>query len=87
MPGSLTQEQLEARRSSSRPGRERYDRLGVGRLLDDLDRTLVELPQDRVLLEPVSSYVSAISARSDARTRPTCSAASSSWRISSIRRM
>ena len=44
------------------------DDLGVGvGLLDDLDRPLVELAEERVLLGSVSSYASATSARSDAR--------------------
>ena len=47
----LAQEELErvGRRLDGR--REGGDGLGVGRLLDDLDRALVELPQERVLLE------------------------------------
>ena len=51
MPAGFAQEELErvGRRLDGRG--ERDDRLGVGRLLDDLDRALVELAQDGILLE------------------------------------
>ena len=51
VPARLAQEELQriGRRLDGR--RQRDDGLGVGRLLDDLDRALVELPQNGVLLE------------------------------------
>ena len=51
MAARLTQEELQriGRRLDWR--RQRDDGFGVGRLLDDLDRALVELPQNGVLLE------------------------------------
>jgi hypothetical protein len=51
VPAGLAQEQLQrvGRRLDRR--RERDDGLGVGGLLDDLDRSTVELSEKRVLLE------------------------------------
>ncbi len=51
MPPGLSQEELERVRRRLDGSGECDDRLGVGRLLDDLDRPLVELPHQRVLLE------------------------------------
>jgi hypothetical protein len=51
VPAGLAQEELQRiRRRLHRRG-ERDNRLGMQRLLDDLDAALVELPQERVLLE------------------------------------
>ncbi len=51
VPAGLAEEQLQRVRGRLDGSRERDDGLGVGWLLDDLDRALVELAQNGVLLE------------------------------------
>ena len=51
VPARLAEEQLQRVGGRLDGSRQRDDCLGVGRLLDDLDRTLVELAQNGVLLE------------------------------------